>query len=245
MKIRGFLKNSLNEWEGRISSVVFLPGCNMRCRYCHASELVNRPDELRAFPVEEVTDYLRRQEGWIDAVAVTGGEPTLHEEELRDLLRTLRDCGPETILETNGTRPGELEKLLDEGLVDALSMDLKAPLNHEDYNAVARREVNVDRVRRSIDLIMDRAPEYEFRITVVPGLVGPAELERMAPVLEGARKVALQNFKPHLSMDASLRDVTPFAPEKMDEMQEMVAEFAERCVLRGRERGLAAAAEEA
>jgi hypothetical protein len=74
--------------------------------------------------------------------------------------------------------------------------------------------------------------------------VGPDELERMAPALEGARKVALQNFKPHLSMEPSLRDVTPFTPEQMDEMQEIMADVAERCVLRGRDRGLAAAAED-
>ena len=245
MHIRGFLKTSLNEWEGLLTSVVFLPRCNLRCPYCHAGELVETPEDLEPVPLDDVTGYLREQEGWIDAAAVTGGEPTLHGDELRDLLQTLQNCGPDTILETNGTRPEEIGSLLEDGLVNALSMDFKAPLEADAYREVTRREVDVGDVSRSIELIMDRAPEYEFRITVVPGLVGPAELERMAPVLEGARKVALQNFKPHLSMDASLRDVTPFAPEKMDEMQEMVAEFAERCVLRGRERGLAAAAEEA
>ncbi len=242
MNIRGFLKTSLNEWEGRITSVVFLPRCNLRCRYCHAGDLVENPEELRAIPLDEITGYLREQEGWIDAVAVTGGEPTLHGDELGELLGTLQACGPDTILETNGTRPDALQTLLDEGLIDALSMDYKAPLEPDAYRNVTRREVDVDDIRRSLDFIMDRAPEYEFRITVVPGLVGPDELERMTPAVEGARKVALQNFKPHLSMDPSLRDVTPFEPEEMDEMQEMVAEEVERCVVRGRERGLAAAA---
>jgi len=245
MNIRGFLKTSLNEWEGRITSVVFLPRCNLRCPYCHAGDLVESPEELRAVPLDEVTEYLQEQEGWIDAVAVTGGEPTLHGEELRELLRTLQDCGPQTILETNGTRPDELKALLGDGLIDALSMDFKAPLEPDAYRRVTRRKVDVQDVRRSLEFIMERAPEYELRITVVPDLVGPGELERMAPAIEGARKVALQNFKPHLSMDPSLREVTPFGPEEMDEMQQMVADRVERCVVRGRERGLAAAANDA
>ena len=242
MNIRGFLKTSLNEWEGLLTSVVFLPHCNLRCRYCHAGELVESPEQLRPIPLDEVTGYLRQQEGWIDAVAVTGGEPTLHGEELHELLGTLQACGPDTILETNGTRPDELEALLDAGLIDALSMDFKAPLDQEAYREVTRREVDVEDVRRSLNMVMDRAPEYEIRITVVPGLVGPDELERMAPALEGAEKVALQNFKPRLSMDPSLREVTPFGPQEMDGMQQIIEDIAERCVVRGRQRGVAAAA---
>ncbi len=215
--------------------------CSCLAATCGAATVT--PEELPAVPREDVTGYLRRQEGWVDAVAVTGGEPTLHGEELDGLLADLQDCGCETILETNGTRPGELDRLMKRGLMDALSMDFKAPLTTKDYRRVTQRKVDVDKVHASIELIINSGLEHEFRITVVPGLVGHDELERMVPLLEGAGKVALQNFKPDLTLDPELREVKPHMPGAMDEFRELFEGVAHRCVLRGRQRGLSFAGE--
>ena len=105
MDIKGFIETSLIEWEGKIASVVFLPFCNMRCRYCHAAHLVNHSSHMESIPRIAVLAYLWRQTGWIDGVVITGGEPTLHGEELIALIRQVREIPLQVMIETNGTQP--------------------------------------------------------------------------------------------------------------------------------------------
>jgi len=235
MNIKGFIRNSLIEWEGKIVSVVFLPYCNLRCRYCHAGHLIVQPEQLDTIDRREVLDYLTANVGWLDGVAITGGEPTLHAEELIDLIQQFRSCPMQVMVETNGTNPDMVQRLIRDGLVEALSMDLKAPLTPEDYRRVTDADVNVEDVARSVQIIKASGVVHELRVTVVPGLVGRDELERMLPVLEGAQKVALQNFKPDQCLCPQLRSVTPFAAEEMDALQQLVAPIVGRCVVRGRD----------
>ncbi len=238
MQIKGFIKSSLLEWEGVLSCLVFLPGCNLRCRYCHAADLVLRPEELPDVPLEQVLDHIASSQGWIEGVVVTGGEPTLHDTQLAELLRELRAAGVATMLETNGTRPDCLERLLADGLVDCLSMDVKASLSAPDYSRVAGTPVPVQDVRTSIRLIMAGKVRYEFRITLLRGLVGREQLERLLPDLAGAGTIALQNARPELCLDTSLRRVEPFRPEEMDQFESLALGYADRCVVRGRDRAL-------
>ena len=243
MEIKGFQENSLLEWEGKLSCVLFLPRCNLRCRYCHAAHLLD-PAGTESIPREKILAYMRRQEGWLDGAAITGGEPTLHGEELRELIEDIRDAGLRVMLETNGTNPDLLRGLISEGLLAAISMDVKAPLDPERYAAVTRTEMDMNALRKSIETIKESALEYEFRTTVVPGLVGPAELERIVPELEGARALALQNFQPDHCLDTALHDVAPFSPDEMDEMAQIAGPYVERVIVRGRERGVIHAAED-
>ncbi|MFO7957627.1 MAG: anaerobic ribonucleoside-triphosphate reductase activating protein [Candidatus Brocadiia bacterium] len=239
MLIKGFMKSSLLEWEGMLSSVLFLPRCNLRCRYCHAGDLVLHPDRLDTIPFAAVERHLRENAGWIDGVAITGGEPTLHGEELLELCGKLKDLSVQVMVETNGTRPEWVGRLLEGRLVDAMSMDVKAPLSPEAYARVAGREVDVDDLRRSIDLIgAADLTYYEFRTTLVPGLVGPAELESILSALEGSRRIALQNFRPTDCLDPELHSVEPFSPEQMDELGEQAAPYCEEVVVRGRDHAL-------
>ncbi len=234
MEIKGFIENSLLEWEGKIASIVFLPGCNLRCRYCHAAHLVLQPDELETVPRPNVLDRMRQHTGWLDGVCITGGEPTLHGEELVGLVRAIRDLGLQVMLETNGTRPEIIEGLFAEDLLDAIAMDFKAPLTPEDYRRITGADVDVDDVRQSIETIKAQGIQHEFRITLVPGLIGRPELVHMAPVLNGAQQVALQNFKPDFCMSLALRDVAPYASEDLDEFVSIFEPMVERVVVRGR-----------
>lgn len=240
MEIKGFIESSLLEWEGKVCSVLFLPRCNLRCRYCHAGDLVVAPDRLETVPFDRVADYLDSQRGWVDAVAITGGEPTLHGDELLDLTRKLRRFPVEIMVETNGTRPEVVEELIEGGHVEAMSLDVKAPLDPDDYRRVTRVEVDIGAVRRSIGLILDSGLPHEFRVTLVPGLVGEEELRGILPELEGACAIALQNFRPDDCLDPGLGGVTPFSPEEMDEFEEAVRGAADRCIVRGREHALTA-----
>ena len=239
MEIKGFIENSLIEWEGKISCVIFLPLCNLRCRYCHAAHLLE-PTHLESISRRQVLDCIRRHAGWVDGAVITGGEPTLHREELIELISDVRATGVETMLETNGTRPDWIERLICEGWVDAIAMDVKAPLTQEAYRRITGREVRIEDIRASIGCIMQSGVAHEFRITVVPGLVGAEEVALIAPELKGARAIAVQNFQPDSCLDPALRNVMPYLPEEMDSFERILSETGARVVVRGRERGVAA-----
>ncbi|MFW5915402.1 MAG: anaerobic ribonucleoside-triphosphate reductase activating protein [Planctomycetota bacterium] len=243
MEIKGFQENSMLEWEGRLSCIIFLPYCNLQCRYCHAAHLLE-PEDTPTIPREKILSYMRSQEGWLDGAAITGGEPTLHGEELRELIRDIRATGLEVLLETNGTNPDMLDDLLSEGLLTALSMDVKAPLDPECYAKITQTDVDVHSLRASINLLKNSGIEYEFRTTVAPGLVGPEELKDIAPELEGARAHALQNFQPDHCLDPAMRKVAPFSPDEMDELANIAEPYADRIIIRGRDHGVIHAAEQ-
>ena len=133
MQIKGFLETSFVDWTGKICSVVFAPGCNFRCPFCHNHELVLQPHRFETVPEEYVLDRLSTFRGWIDGVCITGGEPTL-QPDLKDFIRRLKKTGFEVKLDSNGTRPEVLTELAEEGLLDYVAMDVKGPLNHIDYS---------------------------------------------------------------------------------------------------------------
>jgi pyruvate formate lyase activating enzyme len=242
MEIKGFIESSLLEWEGKIASVVFLPNCNLRCPYCHASHLIIHPERLESLDLGRILDYMRGQRGWLDGVVISGGEPTLHGDELLDLIREFRAVPLQVMVETNGTRPDWVERLIQGGFVDAIAMDTKAPLTPSDYERVAGVPVKVEDVRRSLLLIKESGLPHEFRITLVPGLVGRDELERMLPDLTGAQQVALQNFRPDLCLSEALRSVTPYAPDELESFVGLLSPAVGRVVLRGRDHGAARSA---
>ena len=152
--IRGFIESTLLDWEGKVAAVVFLPGCNFRCGYCHARHLVEPMPSDEAIPLEAVLVSFRRQRGWLDGVVISGGEPTLH-PGLLDFIRQFRAKGIAVKLDTNGSRPDVLERLLALGVLDYVAMDVKAPLDGK-YAEVARAPVDLDAIRRSIELLIAR-----------------------------------------------------------------------------------------
>jgi len=235
MEIKGFIQSSLIEWEGKIASVIFLPGCNLRCHYCHAAHLVLHPERLESLSRPHVLRYMRRQKGWLDGAVITGGEPTLHGDELIALIREIRAIPLSIMIETNGMRPERVGRLIRDGLIEAIAMDVKAPLTPEDYERVAATKVSVEDLRHSIRLILDSGIPHEFRITLVPGLVGRDELKRIVPELRGARRIALQNFKPDLCLSEPLRHVTPFTAEELTQLAALAAANGAQVMVRGRD----------
>lgn len=235
MQIRGFIQNSLLEWEGKVSCVLFLPFCNLRCRYCHAGHLLG-DSVLESIPQEQVLQYMRKQNGWLDGAAITGGEPTLHEEELLGLVADIHQTGLDVMVETNGTRPYWVDRLVTDAGVERISMDVKAPMMPEAYEAVTQVPVDVKAIQKSIELVIGSGVDHEFKITVVPGLVGKKDLVKIGPELKGAKCVALQNFQPDHCLDTTLHDVAPYDPEAMDDMAALMSEHVENVIVRGRDR---------
>ncbi len=241
MEIKGFIQNSLLEWEGRVACVIFLPLCNFRCRYCHAGHLIE-PNLLENIEKKQVLAYMEKQKGWLDGAVITGGEPTLHGYELFELVIQIKEIGLEVMLETNGTNPLWVDKLLRNNRLSAISMDVKAPLDAESYRKVTGVDFEIEFIRESAERILESGVEHEFRITVVPGLVGIEEVRAIAAELKGAQSIALQNFLPDYCLDKDLQQIPPFSPEALEKMADVARPFAEKVVVRGRDRAAVAAA---
>lgn len=229
--IRGFLESTLLDWEGRIASEVFLPQCNLRCPFCHAGHLVTNDGELESIPVDAVTGVLDRHRGWIDGVVISGGEPTVH-ESLPDLIDEFRRHGAKIKLDTNGTRPDVLERLVADGMLDAIAMDIKAPLD-ERYFAASGARPELDRIRRSIDLIIGSGLEYEFRTTVCRRFHGLEDILDIAESIAGAETYILQAFQPGRCLAPDLNAVEPYSRDELRRFADVARSFVERCFLRG------------
>jgi pyruvate formate lyase activating enzyme len=233
--IKGFLETSFSDWPGKVASVLFLPSCNFRCRYCHNHELVLRPEEYPDFPWEFILAGLQKRRGWIDGVCLTGGEPALHPWLPRMIreLKAAKELGPADgslgiKLDTNGTRPEVLEKLIGGGLLDYVAMDLKGPLQADRYSAITGtplEEEQMEEVRVSIEILLRGKIDYEFRTTLAPSLLEEEEIYALARRVRGAPRYTLQNFNPRETLDGSLRKVAPLHPERLRRMQKRVNEI--------------------
>jgi pyruvate formate lyase activating enzyme len=228
-EIKGFTKNSLLDWDGRIASLIFLPGCNFRCPYCHAAGLVAADNTLPAVPLGEVDDYLNKNHGWIDGVVISGGEPTLN-AGLPGLIDHLAGCGVEIKLFTNGSRPDVLTRLLQSGSLAAVSMDIKAPPD-ERYAQAAGIPVDLDAIRASADVIMHSGIAYEFRTTVCPQVLGHDDVVDAARSIRGASLLILQQFRPVDCLDPAFEKIAPYEEKQLDRMAAEAGEFVEKCVV--------------
>ncbi|SMG19556.1 anaerobic ribonucleoside-triphosphate reductase activating protein [Dethiosulfovibrio salsuginis] len=190
MRIGGIVKTTLIDYPGKLASMVFTAGCNFRCPWCHNGGLVT--DEP-VIDQDEVMAFILSRKHLIDGVVVSGGEPTL-QGDLEDFLKSIKELGLLVKLDTNGSLPDRLEKLLEKDLLDYVAMDVKAPL--EDYPKVAGAEGYEREIRRSISLIMDSAPDYEFRTTFVPGLHDSTSARGIGQLVQGAKIHYLQYFRP-------------------------------------------------
>ncbi len=195
MEIKGFIEVSFVDWDGKLSSVIFLPNCNFRCPFCHNANLVLHPEKLETIPFERVIENLKRQRGWIDGVCITGGEPTLH-KSLPELCSQLKKLGFLVKVDTNGTNPAMLKELMDRGLVDYVAMDIKASLTGKKYSKAigVNTEEMLGNVKESIKLLLGSNMDYEFRTTVVPTLHDEEDIKQICRSLRGCRKYVLQKF---------------------------------------------------
>ncbi len=194
MKIGGYQSVSLCDFEGHVAAVVFTQGCNFRCPFCHnASLLPAEVDPAHLIPEEHVLDRLRLRHGFIDAVVVSGGEPTL-QPDLPRFLRILRRMEFLVKLDTNGSRPEILRVLLREGLLDYVAMDIKAPWPK--YGILAGVSVPTHSITESIRLIADSGLPHEFRTTLAPGLREDEDLVAIRQMIPAGSPHKTQPFHP-------------------------------------------------
>lgn len=187
MMLSGIKKSTLLDYPGKVATIVFTAGCNLRCGYCHNSEFV-LPEKIRKISHDFISEniffrFLKTRVGFLDGVVICGGEPTIH-ADLPDFCRKIKEAGFLVKLDTNGSKPKVLEKLLTENLVDYIAMDIKYPLDR--YETVSGRKIDINAYRASIEMIRTRLPEYEFRTTVIKGIHTPEDIENITLAICGA-----------------------------------------------------------
>jgi pyruvate formate lyase activating enzyme len=228
MKIHGLQKMTLLDFPGRVACTVFLGGCDFRCPFCHNYELVDGTAQP-LMDESELLAFLEKRIGLLDGVAITGGEPCLH-RDLPDLLEKIRSLGFGVKLDTNGCHPALLRTMLERRLVDYVAMDVKN--SPSKYAAACGMDtVDLAPIRESIALLMDMAPDYEFRTTVVKELHDALDFSGIGEMIRGAKRYFLQAFTD--------RDSVPFqgfhAPAKEDLLRfaDLVRPFVGEVSLRG------------
>ena len=190
MAIVGIDKLSLLDYEDKVSVVLFSKACNFRCPFCHNGDSVLNAQEELDF--NDILAYLKTRVGLVDAVVFSGGEPTL-EKDLKVKMLEVKKLGFLIKLDTNGTNPDLLEQLLDEGIVDYVAMDIKnSPSLYAETAGI--NFIDINKIKRSIAIIMNKAPDYEFRTTLVKEFHEKMNYDAYYELIKGAKKLYLQKF---------------------------------------------------
>lgn len=227
MKIAGLQKLTLLDFPGRTACTVFTHGCNLRCPFCHnASLVVGEGDSVSE---EELFAFLKKRQGILDGVAVTGGEPLL-QPDIEEFLTKIKALGYSVKLDTNGFFPDKLRSLLNAGLVVFVAMDIKNSLNK--YAATCgRRELDISPVLDSIELLKSGTVEYEFRTTAVKGFHTPEDFESIGRLIEGTKNYYIQNF---VDSGALIQQgLTGLSKEEMNACLTAVQKYVPNAKLRG------------
>ena len=229
MVFNGFQKTTLLDFPGKVACTVFTHGCNLLCPFCHNALLVNRGDQLPTFDETEILAYLQKRKGIIDGICVSGGEPLLH-PELESFLRKVKEIGLLVKLDTNGTMPDRMIRLIEAGLVDYVAMDVKN--SKEKYALTAGVPfVDLEKIEESIAYLIKGRIPYEFRTTVVKELHTQKDIQDISRMIAGAKSYYLQGF-----IDSGLligQDLSPHSKETMELFCEEAKKILKNVKIRG------------
>ena len=232
MNIGGLLKNSMIDYPGKLSCGIFLSGCNFDCPYCHNPDLVeNCSGRSAEFDPANIYRFIENRKGFLDGVVISGGEPTL-QEDLFDLCRHIKDMGFPVKLDTNGSRPRVIKRLIDEGLVDYIAMDLKT--DPRSYATYIKANCNTSAILSSINIIMNSAIAYEFRTTCVKPIVTPKVIENISRLIEGASLYALQRFhKSRMLRPDFFREINyEYSDDELMQLKAVTDPWVKECIVR-------------
>jgi pyruvate formate lyase activating enzyme len=232
MLLGGIQKSSLIDYPGKLSCVIFLSGCNFDCAYCHNPSLATGRSECGNFMNhDKLYHFLDQRKGFLDGVVISGGEPTL-QKNLYALCEGIKELGYSVKLDTNGSRPKDLKRLLEHGLVDYVAMDIKT--EPAKYHQLIRGDFNTDDLLSSIVTIMDTAPDYEFRTTCARGFVDERVIENISRLIKGANLYALQSFNPTEILHPEFFDEKESGLDRMDmdRLKSIAEPWVKECTIR-------------
>jgi len=231
MKLAGLQKLTLLDFPGHVACTVFTTGCNLRCPFCHNSELVLPERKPALMDVEGFFSFLKKRQGILEGVCVTGGEPLL-QQDVAGFLRRIKDLGFSVKLDTNGCFPTVLRSLVEEGLVDFVAMDIKnSPARYSQTAGIP--DFDLTPIQESVAFLLSGAVDYEFRTTVAAQFHDEDSFRDIALWIAGAKRYALQEFKD--SGDILTGGLTPCSPEQMQSFLSILRPHIPGAFLRGNE----------
>ena len=215
MIIGGLQKTSLLDFPEKIAAIVFTMGCNFRCGYCHNPELINGEAKI-----EEVFEFLKTRQGKLDGVVITGGEPCL-QKDLPEFIKQVKELGFAVKLDTNGSFPEMLEKVLPD--LDYVAMDIKAPL--EKYSQIVNVDVDTSKIMKSIEILKNCGVDYEFRTTVVKSQLSFEDFEKIGQLIQGAPRYYLQKFVASKILDKGLENEKTYSTEEFERIIDILKPY--------------------
>ena len=228
MLIKGLQKTTLLDYPTKVASTVFTGGCNFRCPFCHNASLVTHLDTDNIFDDDEVLNYFKKRKGILDGVCITGGEPLL-QKDIFEFCKKIKDIGLLIKLDTNGSRPKELDDLIQAELIDYIAMDIKNSLAL--YANTCGISEFPQGVSDSVDIIMSCGIDYEFRTTVVRELHSKESIKELCEWISGAKKYYLQAFKD--SGDLIESGYSSYTEPELDELLNIAKIYIPHAQLRG------------
>jgi pyruvate formate lyase activating enzyme len=216
IKIGGLQKVSLIDYPGMISATIFLQGCNFRCPYCHNPELVETKLFGRCLEVNEVLDFLSRRKGKLDAVTITGGEPTI-QKDLLPFIDQIKKFGFAVKLDTNGSQPQVVKELLDHKLLDFVAMDIKGTI--EKYPEIVKAPVDLSKIKECIAIVLKSNIPYEFRTTIVKSQLTEKDIINIGKLISGAQKYALQKFVSIKTIDKKFLQQKTYSDKDLEKIK--------------------------
>ncbi|MBU2476363.1 anaerobic ribonucleoside-triphosphate reductase activating protein [Candidatus Micrarchaeota archaeon] len=222
MILKGLQKTTLIDFPGKIACTLFTAGCNFKCGFCQNPSLISFDSE-NSIEEKEIFSFLESRKKWLNGVCITGGEPTL-QKDLPEFCKKIKEKGFLVKLDSNGSNPEMLKKLIKEKLVDYIAMDIKT--SQEKYSDLCGVKVDLEKIKQSIELIKNSGLDYEFRTTVLPDFFSKEDALKIGEWLKGSKLYVLQQFRNDLPMvDPEFKNKDPFPPEKLFELKEILESF--------------------
>lgn len=228
MRIMGLQKLTLLDYPGKTACTVFLAGCNFRCPFCQNATLVCRPEASAEYSKNDVLEFLKKRQGLLDGVCITGGEPTLC-TELPDFIREIKNLGFSVKLDTNGTAPDMLKALIEAKMIDYAAIDIKS--SPEKYKLATGAD-KLDAVKESVEYLLTSDFDYEFRTTVVCGLHKAEDFDSIGKWIYGCKKYFLQQYRDSGEIIAP-QGLSSFSEKEMHAILQKVKSYIPNAQLRG------------
>ena len=229
MNIKGIHKTSLIDYPGKISSILFTGGCNLRCRYCHNPALACNDCGL-GLSNDEAYSIIERRKDLIDGVSITGGEPTLA-RNIDGFIGSLRKLGLSVKIDTNGLNPPVIERLLEKKMLDYVAIDVKT--SPEKYNLLTGRIVDFSLIRETIDIVRDHGVEYEIRTTCIPNYLTFEDVISIGKAIGRVKRYFLQQFVNDVTLDEEFSLYEPYPLEVLESYRDYILTFSDFCSIRG------------
>jgi len=229
--VKGWVRTSLIDFPGKIATVLYTEGCNLRCPICHNPELITYPERYESIALAEIIAYLKEREDLVDGIVISGGEPLLRPQTL-DLLEEIRPLPIAIKLDTNGTFPERLQEIISRKLVDMISMDVKGSKTL--YPLVTGvDDFDISRIDQSLAILKQGQVDYEIRTTVIPQIIDLQAIDDIVSWIGTVERYVLQQFRPIMTLDARYRSLEPLPDAELNEMAKLARQKIANVSVRG------------